>query len=150
MAAPVTSKWTKLSIWLGNGASPEVFASNVCGLTTKGLAWTAQTTDQTIPDCTTPDNAVWVARTIRSLSQQISGSGLMDLSAWTTWRTWMALANTKNCKIVLDASTPGYFIGGFVLTQLELSAALNNGYVEVNVQMQSDGSVAWSTGTVTG
>src|SRR6266498_1564147 len=148
MAQPTTLRWTKLSIWPGNGGTPELFTSAVCGLTTKTFALAGATTDQVVPDCDTPDNPAWIQRIVRSLSSQVGGSGLMANENWATWRDWCLGGLAKNVRIVVELpSSPGYFYGSYLLTSFELSGTLNNGKIETTIQLQSDGQVSWAVGT---
>ena len=49
MAQPTVLAGTKLLILVGDGGSPEVFAQP-CGLTTRGITFTASTNSTLIPD----------------------------------------------------------------------------------------------------
>lgn len=147
MAKPTTIPWHALSIWPGDGASPEDFTSAVCGLNTKSFGISATTSDQEVPDCDDPSAAVWIERTTRALSSEVSGSGTMAQETLATWRTWMLDAEAKNVRIVVGVSPAGYFAGSYVLTNFELSGSLNDGKVQVSVTMQSDGPVTWVVGS---
>lgn len=146
MAKPTTQRWSKLSIWVGDGASPEDFTSQVCGLVTKGIAFSTQTGDTVVPDCDDPDLPSWIERVPRSLSASVTGAGVMAEETFAFWRTWFLSAEAKNARIVLEITTPGYFFGAFVLTAFELTGNEADGKVQVNLTMQSDGAVAWQTG----
>jgi hypothetical protein len=146
MAQPTTKSWTKLSIWLGDGGSPEDFTSAVCGLTSKTFGISASTSDSEVPDCDDPDAAVWTERVIRALFSQVTGAGTMAQETFDTWRDWMLTGEGKNARIVVGVTPAGYFAGRYVLTNFELTGTLANGKVEVSVTMQSDGEVSWTTG----
>lgn len=146
MAKPTTLRWTKLSIWPGDGASPEDFTSAVCGLNAKTFNIAGETSDANVPDCDDPDAPSWTERVIRALSSGVSGSGLMAEETFATWRTWALSGEAKNVRIVVDQSTPGYFQGSYVLTNFELSGNEGDGKMGVSVTLASDGPVTWSTG----
>src|SRR5690606_33512417 len=58
MAPPKTAAWYKMLIQVGDGADPEVFSAP-CGLTTRGLNFSAETSDTTVPDCDDPSLPSW-------------------------------------------------------------------------------------------
>lgn len=146
MAKPTTRSWTKLSIWLGDGASPEDFTSRVCGMTTKEFTIEGTTTDSEVPDCDDPDAAVWIERVIRALSGSFSGSGVMAEETYPTYRTWMLSAAPKNVRIVLELGTPGYYHGSFVMTNLGTPSSIGDGKVGMSIALQSDGPIGWTAG----
>jgi hypothetical protein len=147
MAQPTTRRWTKLTIWPGDGASPEDFTSQVCGLTSKGFTLAGETTDTVVPDCDDPDLPAWVERTTRSLSATLSGSGVMAEETLAFWRTWALSGEEKNVRVALDlAGTDGYFAGAFVLTSFELTGEEGNGKINIALEMASTGAITWATG----
>lgn len=146
MAKPTTFSHSKLSIWPGDGASPEDFTSKVCGLTTKGFQIAGTPSDTIVPDCDDPDLPAWVERTMRSLSSSINGAGIMAKETFAFWRDWMLSGEAKNVRVVLDINPIGYFHGSYLLTQFELTGNAGDGKVQTSLQMQSDGPIAWTTG----
>jgi hypothetical protein len=146
MAKPTTFRWTKLSIWPGDGGSPEDFTSRVCGLTSKGFTLGGNTSDSVVPDCDDPDAPAWTERVIRSLSSGVTGSGLLANETFAFWRDWALSGDAKNVRIVVDATTPGYFAGSYVLTNFQLTGNEGNGKMEVSVTLASDGPVTWAAG----
>ena len=144
MAKPTTVRWTKMTIWPGDGADPEVFASKSCGLTAKGFALTADTADSVVPDCDEPDEPAWIERVVRSLSSGISGSGIMAEETFAFWRDWALSGLPKTVRVMLDLATAdGYFEGSYLLTSFELSGNEGDGLVGVTLAMASNGPVAW-------
>ncbi|CAL8981545.1 hypothetical protein RHODGE_RHODGE_02830 [Rhodoplanes serenus] len=146
MAKPTTQRWTKLSIWPGDGASPEDFTSKVCGLTSKGISFSASTSDSNVPDCDNPDAPSWTERVAQALSSTVSGSGVMAEETFAFWRDWFLSGAPKNVRIVLGLTAPGYFAGSYLLTSFELTGNQGDGKVQVSLQLQSDGPVSWTTG----
>jgi len=146
MAKPTTARWSKLTFWLGDGASPEDFTSAVCGMTTKAFTISADTSDINVPDCDDPDLPSWVERVVRSLSAGFNGSGVMADEVMPTYRTWMLSGEAKNAYVVLDIQTAGYFSGSFVITQFELGGNESDGKITFSAQIQSDGPVVWNAG----
>lgn len=147
MAKPTTLRWTKLTIWPGDGGDPEDFTSMVCGLTTKAFSITAEMSESNVPDCDDPDLPSWTERVARALSAGFSGEGLLAEETFASWRDWMLSAEAKNVRVVVDLATnPGYFAGSFVLSQFELSGNDDDGKIGVNITAQSDGPVTWVVG----
>lgn len=145
MALPTTKRFGQFLVKLGDGATPEVFSAP-CGFTEKSLSLSAETSDQTIPDCADPDAAAWTAREISRLSGEVAGQGLLAVEAISTWRTWFLSADPKNVRIEISgtgAAGGGYYAGSFLLTSFELGATLGE-KVTCNVTMVSDGAVAWT------
>jgi hypothetical protein len=147
MADPTTNSWTKLSIWPGDGASPEDFTAKVCGLTTKEFTISATTSDTDVPDCDDPDAPSWTQRVVRSLSSGLNGAGIMVEEVLPFYRDWMISGEAKNVRIVLTGQTvTGYFEGRYLLTNFGLPANLNDGKIGLSLQFASDGPIAWVNG----
>lgn len=146
MAQATTRSWSKLTIWPGDGVSPEVFTSKVCGLTSKGFTLSSETSDTAVPDCTDPDLPAWIERVTRSSSAEISGSGVMAEETFAFWRDWKLDGSAKNVRVMLDLVTSdGYFAGSFLLTNFELTGNQDDGKVNVSLTLQSNGEVDWTT-----
>jgi hypothetical protein len=144
MAQPTTASWTKLLILLGDGEVSEGFAAPCAP--TKGIAITAETSDNTIQDCADPDAPTWVARVARALSAEVSGSGRLALESWETWKDWMLSGEGKNIRVKIDvplANNGGHFAMSAVLTGLTVSGNEDDGKIGVDVTMVSDGQVTW-------
>lgn len=146
MAKPTTASWSKLLIMLGDGATPTEVFTAPCALTTKGITFSADTSDSNVPDCDNPDLPSWVERTVRGLSGEISGSGRLALESLPTWRTWFFGGARKNIRVRIDvplANNGGYFAMGAVLTGFGVSGNEDDGKLGVEVTIQSDGEVTW-------
>jgi hypothetical protein len=146
MAKPTTASWTKLLIMLGDGATPTEGFAAPCALTTKGISFTADTSDQNVPDCDDPDLPSWVERVVRGLSAEVSGGGRLALENFDIWQEWWASGETKNVRVKLDvplANNGGHYAGRFVLTGFTLSGNEDDGKVGIDVTMVSDGEVVW-------
>lgn len=146
MAKPTTNRWTKLSIWVGDGGSPEDFTSQVCGMTAKTFTINGATSDAEVPDCDTPDDPVWIERVMRSLSGAVSGSGIQANETFDFWKNWMLSGLPKNVRIVVDKASPGYFAVSMLLTKFELQGSLDNGKIQTSVDLASDGPITWVAG----
>lgn len=76
MAQPTVASFGKGLFFLGNGASPEVFAK-VCGFNQMALQLQKDTNDVTIPDCDDPDAPAWKATDVLNLAWSMSFEGIM-------------------------------------------------------------------------
>lgn len=147
MAQPTTLNASKLSIWIGSSSSPGTFVAP-CGLTTRGINFTASTNDVTVPDCDDPDLPSWTARVVQALSAGITGSGILAVEAVPTWREFFFDATSKMCRVVLDGTglaaslDLGYFEGLFICSALNITGDLGN-KVQVEINMTSDGQIFW-------
>lgn len=146
MAKPVTLSASKLSIWLGDGASPEQFVAP-CGLTTRGITFNAASNDSVIPDCDDPDLPAWIERNIASLEASVSGSGVLSVAAFPKWNDFMQGGVSINCRVVLDHAQLGYYEGLFILSQFEVTGEQGN-KINVSVKLDSDGEIGWIDGAV--
>lgn len=145
MAPPKTAPWYKMLIQVGDGADPEVFSAP-CGLTTRGINFSAETSDTTVPDCEDPSLPSWTERVARALSAGISGSGVLALATHETWRQWFLSGEARNCRMKLDVPVGdggGHYEGRFVLTTFNLGASEDDGKISVEVELQNDGAVVW-------
>lgn len=144
MARPTTYSAKKLLILLGDGGSPETFAAP-CGLTTRGINFTKETNDTTVPDCDDPDLPAWTERAVRTLSATVSGSGILAAEAFETWRKAFLSTDPVNARIKVDdtlANGGGYFSGAFHLDQFNVTGEIGN-KIQVEISMSSDGEVTW-------
>ena len=146
MALPTTKTFGQFLVKVGNGGSPETFAAP-CGFTEKALQLSAETSDQTIPDCDNPDAAAWTSREVTRKSANITGNGVLAVESIATWRTWFLSAANRNVRVEFPGSGAaggGYWAGAYKITSLEIGATLGE-KVTVNVSLVSDGEVTWTT-----
>src|ERR1044072_8840690 len=85
MAPPQTASWKKMTIWLGDGASPQNFVKP-CALINKRFTQTKELTEQVLPDCDDVDAVPYVAREARSRSAAFAGSGVLAFGSFDEWR----------------------------------------------------------------
>ncbi|MCV9965456.1 phage tail protein [Pararhizobium sp. BT-229] len=139
MAQPVTMKFGKFRVKLGDGGSPEDFGAP-CGFTQRSFNRSKELNDVVIPDCDNEDAMAHTARDARSLSASISGSGVLAKSAYPAWKAAYESSESTNCKIEFDWDTEVTTITQrFHLSSLEISADLGD-RVQISVQMESDGA----------
>lgn len=141
MAKPVTARFGKMLIKLGDGAEPEVFAAP-CGLTTKSLTLSKNLNEVDIPDCDDPDAASWVGRDVQNLTASISGDGVLAAEAIPTWDSAFKDTYSVNVEISIEFETGTLlYEGAMHLESFEISAE-SGGRVQVSISMQSDGEIA--------
>lgn len=146
MAKPVTQSWTKLTVWPGDGGTPEVFTNKSCGFVSKGFTLEGTTADTTVPDCDNPDLPAWTERVIDAFSASFSGSGIMAEQTYGFWRDWALAGTAKNVRVVVDGTAIGYFFGKMLLTSLETTGNKGDAKIQANVTLQSDGQFQWAAG----
>lgn len=150
MALPKVASGTKLLIQVGDGATPEVFDTDLtCALITKTFSLTTDSNQVTVPDCDDPDKPAWNLTEITAKSLAVSGSGVLKTSANAAWFDWFDSGDPKNCRIALSipaADGGGYFAAPMKLTSYELTGERGN-KIQMEVSMQSDGAVTWVPAT---
>jgi predicted secreted protein len=141
MAQPTVLPGTKLLILVGDGATPEVFTAP-CGLTTRGITFTASTNTTIIPDCADPEAPAWEAKDVNGLSAQVTGAGVMAVESFDVWNDWFQQALARNCQIQLDDPALGQWEGSFILASLKYGGVRGQ-KVTVDVTMDNNGAVPW-------
>jgi len=145
LAKPTTLSAAKLLILLGDGATPTEAFTAPCGLTTKGINFSAASNDITVPDCDDPDAAAWSERVISALSGTVSGSGVLAMESLETWREFFFSGVSKNARVKIDttlANNGGYFEGKFICTTFNLTGEIGN-KIQVEIELQNDGEITW-------
>lgn len=146
MAIAQTYRFSGLRVLLGDGGNPEVFAAP-CGFTERSFSASKEMGESNTPDCADEDGASWVERDIVSKSASISGTGMLDASALTTWQAFFDEDTSKNTRVELwrNGVKSGHYEGAFHMETFEISGTKGE-RVSVNVSMQSDGAVLWVAG----
>lgn len=152
MATQKSVKWSTFDIRLGDGATPIEAFTAPCALRTRGLQFTAETTEVALLDCTTPDQASWMKRNTISNSGTMTGSGTLDPDDLSLWWTWFTSAVEKNVRMYVDIPAGdggGYWEGPFLLTSLNNTGGRDDGggVVQIEVEMMSAGEVTWVAAT---
>lgn len=146
MAAPVTARFGKFRVLLGDGESPEVFAAP-CGFTSKSLNLIKNLSDVSIPDCSDPDAPISLGRDVQNIDWNVSGEGVLAAASVATWLEAYESAESISVKIEVQFSSGTVtFTGKAHLASFGLGAE-QGGRVTVSVEMQGDGALA-STSTI--
>ncbi|MEZ0212436.1 MAG: phage tail tube protein [Xanthobacteraceae bacterium] len=140
MTAPVTARYGKFRILLGDGNTPEVFAAP-CGFTSKSLQLSKNLSEVSIPDCDDPDAPINIGRDVESLSASISGEGVLAAASIGKWLAAYQSTESINVKVEVEFSVGIVtFSGAMHMSSLSLGAE-QGGRVTISVEMQSDGAL---------
>ncbi len=145
MAQPVTIKFSKLRVLLGDGESPEVF-SFPCGLTERSFNRSKSLNEVLIADCDDEDAAVVVARDVASIDWSVAGQGVLAAESVEMWDAFQASTTSKNVKIEMVFPAPLgtiTYTGACHLESFEVGGTVGN-RVTVSVSLQGDGALTRS------
>lgn len=139
MAYPTTHKGQKVVLQLGNGATPIESFTTVCGITTKGLQRTKQTTDTVVWDCTDPDANPLIERDVLAGDWTMTGSGqailanLEDIEdAYDAVKNWRIVFFGTGSAIVRS------YTGAAIMTDLTIGA-VNGERVSISLTLAGSG-----------
>lgn len=148
MAKPRTLSFGNFKVYLGDGASPEVFTAP-CGFTQKSLTINAQSSSTNVPDCDDPEAVAWEEKAVSVLSAQVQGSGVMAMASLATWRDWALSGQHQKVRVEFadtGANGGGYYEGFAILTTLGHATTLGSdgNKVQLQVTLDSDGEWTWT------
>jgi len=144
MAQPVTVRFGKFKILLGDGDSPEEFVAP-CGFTSKSLTLTKNLTEVNIPDCDNPDAVAWTGRDAESLSASVSGEGVLAAEAVERWLEAVESIDSVSVRIEIKFPANTIVWAGKMHISTFTPSAEQGGRVTVSVEMQSDGELVRET-----
>lgn len=146
MAQAETFRFSGYRVLLGDGESPEAFATP-CGFTERAFTLSKEMGESNVPDCSDEDGASWIERDVVSKSASVSGTGMLDATSLTTWQDFWDTDASRNARVELwrNGAKVGHWGGAFHMESFETSATKGE-RVSVTVSMQSDGAVAWTAG----
>lgn len=146
MAAAKTLNGTKLLVQLGDGEVSESFWQWCLINAERGIEFTNTSSDQIIPDCTSPDDPAWVTRTVDGLSASVTGAGILDTDSLSLMWDWFESGLPKNIRVRIDALLAdggGYWGFACVLTSFSVTGARNE-KATFDCTIMSDGPVTWT------
>lgn len=153
MAQIKATRWSKLVLKVGNGASPEVFTP-LCSINAaRGITFNANTTEDSVPDCDDLEKVQWLIREKVSLSVDVSGSGKVHKADVKKFVDWHGSADPVNCIVVLDddvAANVIQFQGAYHLNTFSMSGDPGSPSVTGDIALQSTGAVTATYGANVG
>jgi hypothetical protein len=151
MSQPVTAKFGKMLVELGDDATPTVYAAP-CGFTSKGVTISKNLQEVNIPDCDDPDAPTWVGRDVLSQSATITGDGVAAAESVPDWDDAAMSTESVPMRVTIDFGA-GVTGGKKVITgkfhvDSEAYAAAQGGRVTLAINAVSDGAVTavWTPG----
>ncbi len=140
MAPPITARFGKFRVLLGNSATPTVYSAP-CGFTSKSLTLGKSLSEVSIPDCDDPDKPITIGRDVESTTASVSGEGVLAASAVDKWLAAYKSTESVPVKIEIEFSTGTLtFTGKMHVESLEMGAE-QGGRVTISVSLQSDGEL---------
>ncbi|KFI24513.1 hypothetical protein CG51_17910 [Haematobacter missouriensis] len=148
MARPVTAKFGKMKIEIGDGEDPEVFAAP-CGFTSKALTLSKNLSEVSIPDCDDPDAPLWLGRDVQSLTASVTGDGVLAAESIETWQEFFDSTDSRTVRISIEFSTGTMQWVGLMHLETLNPSAESGGRIQMSVSMQSDGEMVgtWTAAT---
>lgn len=145
MAFTAKVKGTKVTVALGNGATPTEVFTVLCGMSEKGLTRTKQINETTDWDCDDANALPVTIKDVQSTAWSISLSGLFHTTQRATLDTFFALTDSRNVRFVFDdgANIDGYYMGKAHITSLEIGAT-NGQYGTAAITIEGDGPLTWT------
>lgn len=144
MAAPQTSN--KLLVYLGDGATPEVF-SHPCGANGATVTLTTSTGETEVLDCDDPtDGNATIVRWVTTQDTSISVPGVVAKSSFEAWREWADGQTIKNIRVMFDesaASGGGYWTIPAILTTFEMGRE-GKGVINFTASIVAAGARVWT------
>lgn len=114
--------------------------------TERGIEFSADAKEFTVPNCLTPSDPAWVTVIKDGLKAAITGAGLLHTSSVEDWWTWFKDSAARNVRVkinVAGADGGGYWQGAFHLTAFKVSGAAKD-LSQAEVTMASSGAVTWT------
>lgn len=143
MAKIKSMRGVKLTLLVGDGASPEQFET-ICSINTqRGLQFTTATNEAVDIDCSNPEALAWLAREKVSISASFNGSGTLNTPDVETFFDWLTSPDSKNCQVVVDVPAVDggvVFEGAWHLTDFEITGD-RGAKAECSITCASDGEI---------
>ena len=118
-----TLSFANFKVFLGDGGSPENFIAQAA-FRDKSMKITLQTGETEVPDDVNADLPMWIQREGKSLSVEVTGSGILAMADLPTWLNFGLSGLVKNTRIAFTdtgANGGGYLAGPMLLASFEPS-----------------------------
>jgi predicted secreted protein len=141
MAQPDIIRGTYFVLAMGDGGTPTEVFTALCGLTTRNLNYTANTTDVFTRDCAEPAEVPIRRALVTGEQWTLSGSGSLNRENIDT--ILAAKGTPKNYRFYWtepadDEVYAGYFEGQAILSSISIDGNDDN-FAQISVEFTSDG-----------
>ncbi|MGL4640527.1 MAG: phage tail tube protein [Shewanella sp.] len=145
MAFTAKVKGTKITVALGDGATPTEVFTVICGMSEKGLTRTKQINETTDWDCADANALPVTVKDVNGSSWSINMSGLFHATSRPNIDAFYALTTSRNVRVVFDdgANIDGYYQGKAHMSSLEIGAT-NGQYGTASITLEGDGELTWT------
>lgn len=150
MAQVNYTRGVNLVLKVGNDESPEVFTPLCTINAQRGISFSANVREETVPDCDNPDLPGWILREAESFSMAFEGGGMLHKPNVKAMWDWKGLS--KTCQVVLHDDDPANVItfeGRFILTEFEVTGEAA-GKAQATLRLASDGEITGDFGVNVG
>lgn len=145
MAKPTTARFGKFFVRLSDGGNPAQYIAP-CGFTSKAYNQSNNLGETNIPDCDNPDAPGYVERDVISMSDSISGEGVLAAASVPIWEAARKKSTSCEIEFLYEDGSSDVYLGNFVLESFNRSG--NQGErVQVSISMQSDGPITHTHGS---
>jgi len=136
-----------LTIQIGDGESPEVFAHPALINTTRGISFTTNAETDELVDIADQSKPAQTHRRARSFDTKIDGAGMVHLSSVKEYMDWAVSGEVKNVKVAIGSGTgAGIATGPFLLTSFQVTAERTK-TAEVQLTLEQAGPVTVTAAT---
>jgi hypothetical protein len=137
----------KFIFQFGDGASPENFAPKCIINAEKGMQFSSEVIEDTIPDCDNPEKPGWKEVEIDGLGGVLNGAGMTNTTDVEWFFDWYKSGLAKNFRVKTDvtlANGGGYFYGAIKLSAFDLTSPRDKEKVTFTSTMNTHGEVSWA------
>lgn len=146
MSLASTLSFSQFLIYLGDGGSPEnFFSTSPAAFTKKSLKIKVATGSTEVPDTANLTLPSALEIEAKSISLEVSGDGVLDMSALGDWNTWLLAGTARDIRVMLNlagASGGGYYACQALLTDFSPGATKGE-KCTLSVTLNSTGLVSF-------
>lgn len=146
MAAVKTLNGEQLLVQIEWTPASGTFAHDCLINTERGIQFSADMQEFTIPDCVTPEDPAWKVTEKDGLSATVSGAGMLHTSSVEAFFNWFKSKDTLNCRVkvnVAGADGGGYWAGAFHLSAFSITGTRKE-KATAEVSLTSSGAITWT------
>lgn len=145
MARPTTLRFGAGVLYIGDGASPEVF-TKVCGFDSADMTIDKSTNSTAVPDCDDPDEAIWDEKDVTTMGWSMSFSGVATVEGWPLLESATFSSASRNIRwdvagLGTGAGTPNKRYSGKAHIKAALSGKRGERFT-VKTDLDGDGELS--------